>query len=286
MAGVALLALVAASPRGVQGRFHAQVSAIDTVLTLDALEPVGALAAEPRGTGVALSWTAGRAGASHRVAAGVAEAGGGCGAAPFATRAVTGATSYTDPQPPGTPGARVCYRVETVDGPWSSVTGNPTVAVQVGFVAAAVAVANGGTAGRLDVGDRIVVSFNQPVDRASGPVATDTVCTTATLVVLAATRTAGTCAAGEASRLGRLEGGTVGATTRWTATYAWSDGDRVLTVTLTNRVGGPNSAVTGGAWSLRPSAASDGPRAATGGVPVCTAGAVPGPCLPEATGAF
>lgn len=45
----------------------------------------------------------------------------------------------------------------TYGATWRSQQPNPTAAAQVGFVATAVSLANGGLAGSVDTGDRIVI---------------------------------------------------------------------------------------------------------------------------------
>lgn len=290
-AGTATLALlvlagvVTASPGPVTAGWNAQVAAAPSVIALASLGPAVGLTATPAGAGVTLAWGPGRNGAGYRVTEAGDDPGGGCGTTGFAPLLETTALGATVTQPAGPPGTVVCYRVETMLGPWTSIADNPVVGVQVGHVVAAVAVENGGVAGWLDVGDRFVVRFNQAVDPTTGPTATDAVCATRSgAIVLAAVRTSGGCTAGEASRLGQLDSGTMSHDVRWSAGYVWSDGDRVLTVILTAKVAGPNALFTTGPWTLVPTATPGVLRSAAGGVARCTSATGGARCRPVATG--
>jgi hypothetical protein len=283
---LAVLAAVVTAPRTpVTAGWNAQVAAAPSVIALTSLGPAVGLSATPAGSGVALTWSPGRNGAGYRVAGAGADPGGGCGAAGFAPLLDTAALGATVAQPAGPPGTTVCYRVETVLGPWTSLADNPVVGVRVGHVVAAVTAENGGVVGKLDVGDRFAVRFNQPVDPTTGPGPSDTVCATPSgAIVLAATRTAGRCTAGEANRLGQLDGGALSHNVRWSASYGWSDGDRLLLVTLTAKVAGPNALFTTGPWTLTPTSTPGALRSATGGVALCASDGGGARCRPVTSG--
>jgi len=280
-----LAGMVIAPPTPVTAGWNAQVAAAPSVIALTSLGPAVGLTATPAGSGVALTWGPGRNGAGYRVAGAGADPGGGCGAAGFVPLLDTAALGATVAQPAGPPGTTVCYRVETVLGPWTSLADNPVVDVRVGHVVAAVTAENGGVVGKLDVGDRFVVRFNQAVDPGTGPSPSDTVCATpAGAVVLAAVRTAGGCTLGEPNRLGQLDGGTTSHNVRWSADYGWSDANRVLTVTLTARIAGPNALFTSGPWTLAPTTAAGVLVSAAGRVALCASDAGGARCRPTTTG--
>ncbi len=287
LGAVLVLALALARVTPVTARFDAQISHTGNTVALLAVYPGAALTAEPVGNTVTLNWQAGRNGSGTRVSRGATTGPGTCPDTAVAPVAVTATTEFVDPSPVGPPGTWSCYRIETTLGPWTSVVGNPTVAVQVGFVVTTVRAENGGVPGKLDVGDRFVVGFNQPVDPATGPTLTDTVCaTTSGAIVLAAIRTGGGCTAGEANRLGQLDSGTMDKNTRWSAAYAWTDGDRTLTVTLTARVAGPNALFTAGPWTFQPTTTPGAVLSASGRVPVCASDVGGARCRPTADGAL
>ena len=77
---------------------------------------------------------------------------------------------YTDTGRFTPQGTYFCYKATTTYGTWSSQTANPTAAGQLGVVAQSVAITNGGTAGTIDTGDKIVVTVPsvQPVPARCG----------------------------------------------------------------------------------------------------------------------
>src|SRR5690606_3010606 len=135
---------------------------------------------------------------------------------------------------------------------WSSVDGNPTAVVSLGFVADALTMTNGNRAGRLDQGDRFVVHFSRPVNPATGPATGNTVCATNSgAIVLATTKTSGSCAANEANRLGVLTGGSQNQNVRFAATFAWID-TQTLQVTVGSRRSGTQGTTFSGTWTFNP----------------------------------
>ncbi len=183
-------------------------------------------------------------------------------------------------------GTYECYQVISTHGSWSSQSANPTVAVQLGVVASSVAIANHGTAGRVDQGDVITVTFNQAITTSTGPASTDTICTnTGGQVVLGSTGTGATCSTAQAN-LGVLGGFTVNRASRFNATWTWSAGNTVLTVTVgTLSAGNANTQVTG-TGTLTPNTVATSLLSATGGFHTCSSNTGGGNCLPVATGAF
>lgn len=122
---------------------------------------------------------------------------------------------------------------------------------------------------------------------ASGPATGDTVCaSTLGAVLVGSTTTGGSCSAGEAVTVGQLSGVSVAVSARWNATYAWSNGNRRLTVTLGSRVSGLLNPVVTGAWTFNPTTTASKLTSAAGAFHVCDTNAGGGSCLPLATGGF
>lgn len=284
----ALLAGVAGLVPGVSATFSATTANAGNVFATTALGPPGALGGTALGHDVALSWAAGRNGDGYVIRGANGGASPDCASGQYPAIATTAATSHLDAGRYTPQGTWFCYVVETTSSAgWTSVVGNPTVAVQIGFVAAAVGIANGGVAGQLDTGDVIVVTFNQPVAVGTGPGGTNTVCATSSGTIrLGATATSGPCSASETVNLGSLAGGTTGANGRWAATWQWTDDDRVLTIRLGTRVSGTAVVTTGGSFSFRPVTTTHKLRSATGDFHVCDTNRAGGRCLPVATGDF
>jgi hypothetical protein len=282
----ALLALASGSALGVRAVFTAQEQAPGSAFATTALYAPTGLTATATGHRVNLGWSAGTNG-DHYSVLGVANGtSSDCTGVTETSVGSTAALTYTDARftPQGT---YFCYEVQTAYGSWTSVDANPTAAVQLGFFAASVVVANGGTAARLDTGDRITVTFNQPVATGTGPSGANKVCSTNTGVIrLGATATTGVCSATEPVRLGGLTGATTAANGRWNATWTWSAGNTVLTVVLGTRVSGTTNVTTSGAWTFAPVATTTLLRSAAGSFHVCDTNSGGGNCRPVATGSF
>lgn len=142
------------------------------------------LQAVPTGANIDLSWGAGSNGNQYDVLSYDAGATASCPSPGSSSYSIltppATTTSFTDTPSTSTYGDHYCYEVENAFGTsWTSVNDgsgttntNPIASVQAGFVASAITIANGGnttgcaantfgTAGRLDCGDQIVVTFNQ-----------------------------------------------------------------------------------------------------------------------------
>ncbi|HEX2040779.1 MAG TPA: hypothetical protein VHF47_13730 [Acidimicrobiales bacterium] len=294
MLGLSVVCAMAArlTPTATEGSFTAETANAGEV-SLAALGAPADLTAASVGLDVTLGWAAGAGGAGSRVEAAVNGTSDDCTGAAFTVLADTAATTLTETTPSGAPGTRRCYRVRTTYGSWTSVQGNPVAVVRLGVVAVSVATANAahtagcsssGQAGVLDCGDRVAITFNQPMAAATGPSGSHTVCTdpSAGAIVLGASASSGSCSATEEASVGVLAGGTIDTDARHAATFAWSNGGRTLTVTVGDRLEG--AAAADGA--TRTFTAATGLQSATGGHGVCTTDADGGDCLIEATGGF
>jgi hypothetical protein len=288
LGAVAVLALASTGLiGGVSATSNAVAKNPGNVFATTALYAPSNLTAAVTGHNVALGWAAGTNGSAYTVLGAANGSSSNCSAATYATVATTTSLSYTDTSRYTPQGTWYCYQVQTSYGSWTSVASNPVVAARIGFFASGVTITNGGTAGRLDTGDTIVVTFGQPVSTASGPSGTNTVCsTTAGVIQLGATTTTGTCSAGEAVNLGALKGGSTTVTGRWSATYTWSNSNQTLTIVLGTRVTGTATVVTSGTWTFNPSTTTTKLLSATGAFHVCDTNSGGGVCLPTATGSF
>lgn len=265
----------------------AQTTSASSVFATTAVYAPATLTATPVGHDVTLAWTTGRNGTGYLVSSGPSGTPDSCAGVTFTPLTTTAATAHTDTGRFAPTGTWYCYRVQTQLGSWTSVDANPVAAVQLGFVVSSITLANGGFAGKLDVGDQITVRFNQPVSPGTGPAATDTICASPQgFIVLAAVATNGACTTGEANRLGQLSGGTTSHNDRFAASYAWSPDARTLTITTTARVSGPNAEFTSGTWVLQPTTTAGALLSATGGFHVCDTNAGGASCLPTATGSL
>ena len=281
VAGAGSLVATAATDAGMNGTVGHRGSTLATT----ALYAPSSLQAAAVGHDVALSWPAGRNGDAYRILGGPAT-GPSCTGVTLAPVATATATSHTDTGRYTPQGSWWCYQAQTSYGPWTSVTANPTTAVQLGVVATSVVIADGGRPGRIDTGDTITVTFNQAIDPASGPAPTDTVCTDGTAtVLLGAVGSSGACTPGGATRLGALTGGRPNRPGRWSASYRWSAGGAVLTVTLGPQTAGRN-VNDRGTWRFEPTTDPGVLRSAVGGHRVCDTNVGGGTCLPAATGGF
>jgi hypothetical protein len=247
----------------------------------------GGLTGAASGHNVNLSWMAGSNGSAYALAAAANGTSTTCTAASFSALTTTVATTATDTGRYTPQGTIECYRATTTYGAWSSQTGNPTVAVRIGVVAQSVAIANGGTAGRLDAGDTIAVTFNQAISTASGPVAGNTVCTnTGGTIMVGVTGTGTTCSTASATTVGTLSSLTINRAARYNATFAWSAGNTVLTVTIGSRSAGAQDPTISGTAVHTPTTTATGLLSQTGSFHTCSTNAGGGNCTPSATGGF
>lgn len=262
--------------------FTSGVAVSQTISTLSVGAPTG-FTGTPSGLTVNLAFTAGSGSTATQLGALANGTSSACPAAGYTVLSASATSPYTDAR--STPqGTYECYQVVATHGSWTSATA-PTVPVQLGVVARSVVIANGGTAGQITPGDTIQVTFNQPISTASGPAATDTVCASTTgggEIVLGSTGAGGVCNTGQYT-LGTLTGLTVSRRGRWSATWAWSAGNTVLTVTLNTQTSGRVPTVTGATATFTPATSL---LSATGGDAVCASNTGGGNCLPTAANGF
>ena len=262
----------------------------NNVFAMTALYAPSSLTAVPAGHDVSLSWSAGQNGNGNAVLGVANGTSSNCTGASFGSVGTASGTSYTDTGRFSPQGTYFCYQVQTTYASWTSVQNNPVAAAQIGVVATSVQATNGGTAGVLDPGDTIVINFNQPVNPASGPSGTDTVCSVIAgapngQILLGSTTTNGGCATNEAVDLGKLTGGGSNRNARYNATYVWTNSNTTLTVTIGNRLLGTNPTITG-TWTLNPTTTATKLLSATGGFHICDTNAGGGNCLPTTASNF
>jgi hypothetical protein len=311
------LALVAAClavlPVGVAyATFSKTTSNSSNTVTATSLTAPTGLTAVPAGRDVSLAWTAASPANGYDVQAGAAS-GSSCASTTFATigsNPTTATTSYTDTNRAGPSGSAptapavaqgtyYCYRARTRYNLWQSAATTSAVAVQVGVVATSLAIVkNGnttgctssGAAGALDCGDQITITFNQAINPANGPAAGDTVCGASggTTILLASTTPSGACNTGtETTEVGTLTTPTLTNTQRYPATYAWSAGNTVLTITLGARQSGPKNLVVGnGTFTFNPTTNAAELKSTSGAVHACDSTTGGGVCKPSTTAGF
>ncbi len=292
---LAVLLVAATSVRFASASFTSTSANPSNTLSAGTLAAPSGLTAAPSGQDVALSWT-GASGASGYAIRGAANGtSSSCTGVTLAALTTQNTTSHTDTGRSTPAGTYYCYAVQSTYRSWTSAL-TPATAVQLGVVARAVTLTNAAnTAGCssmngaawLDCGDRIVVDFNQAIDPATGPQTGNTVCGVSTTIVLAATATTGNCVATEARNLGLLTGPTLTNSARFSANYAWSNGNRTLTVDVRGRVTGNRNVQLGtGALTFAPSTDAVDLRSSAGAFHVCDTNTGGSNCRPVASGTF
>lgn len=278
---------------------NARTTSATSTFSTASLGAPGGLTATPSGRDVSLSWTAGTSGNGYAVRGVNNGTSNSCAAATPVAVGTTAATTYTDIARSTPQGTWFCYEAQTTFSGWTSVNGNPRAAAQLGVVASTVTLTNAGdtagcaagtfgTADRLDCGDRVIVIFNQPMSTATGPQTGNTVCANRAngFVTLASPTTTGACATGERAtgRLGAVSGSAItGADPRHSATYAWSNGNMTMTVTVGARISQTAASFTATMRTFNPTPATANLTSATGGFHACDTNTGGGSCLPVST---
>jgi hypothetical protein len=151
-----------------------------------------------------------------------------------------------------------------------------------------VVVTNGGTAGKLDGGDKIVITYNQPVTTATGPLSTNKVWTNTASsgnIIMIGDAITG-CNATTPVTVGAISTGTSTKTAAYTTTWAWSGAKTVLTITIGTRTcGSADSAITG-SLTFSPTTTATSMLSATGSFHNCDTNTGGGNCLPTVSGSF
>jgi hypothetical protein len=278
--------IAVAGTSGSQAAFNAQVGNPASRYAFTALYAPSSLTATPSGHDVNLGWNAGTNGSGYNILGVNNGASNNCSGASFSSISSTSGTSYADTGRYTPQGTWFCYQAQTAFASWTSVNSNPTAAAQLGVVATSVAAANGGTAGKLDSGDTITVTFNQPISTGTGPAASDTTCAVnGNTILLATTTLAGACATSESVDLGKLSGGSSNKNARWNATYTWSNAGKTLTVTLGVLRSG-NAPPISGIWTLNPTTTPTKLLSTASSYHTCDSNTGGGFCLPTLTGSF
>jgi hypothetical protein len=290
LVGLALLAAIAASAvvaSYAEAAFTAVTTASQAISSRNLVAP-GSLTATPSGHDVALSWTAGSNGSGYQLLDAANGTSANCTSASFAALTTTASLSATDTGRFTPQGTYECYQVETTYNTWWSATSNPTAAVQLGFVASSVVVTNGGTAGKLDAGDKIVIAYNQPVTTATGPLSTNKVCTntasSGNIIMIGDAITS--CNATTPVTVGSISTGSSTKTAAYSATWAWSAGNTVLTITIGTRSSGSADSAITGTLTFSPTTTATSMLSATGSFHNCDTNTGGGNCLPTVSGSF
>jgi len=195
-------------------------------------------------------------------------------AASYAFVAGTAATSLTDSTSlaGGTDGTYVCYLLRTwvADPGWTSADALPTAKTAIGFFATSVTLANGGTGGRLDTGDTIVITFDQAVNTSGLTVSQVCAAVASKTVYVGAGTGVATCPT--TATVGTLTGIQLSSTLSVDGAFAvtsavWTNSSRTLTVTLgAQNMGALAISVAAGTTTYTPAALTS----SSGAAAICT----------------
>lgn len=178
-------------------------------------------------------------------------------------------TTYTDPGSSGENGHWYCYEmVSTSASTWTTpATFSP---VRVGLYVTAVHVANGGGgSNRMNSGDTITITFNQDINTPAANHFCAINSGANDVIILGDTRTAGTCATGDAYTIGKITGATISASIT-PLTESASVAGNVLTVRVTANSTRTATGVAGATFTSSTSVTS-----AVGGAAACTSASAP-----------
>ena len=258
------------------------------------LAPPTAVTATPAGRNVSVGFTAAASATGTQILYGRPASGSTCTGVTLSV-AQTAASSPAVHTPSAAPqGTFACYTARSVRSSWTSLTTPAPVAVRTGVVVTSVvATAAANTAGcadgswqpgRLDCGDRFVLTFNQPIDPATGPGTNARVCASATYGVrLGASATTTDCAAEGA--VGRISGASVSRFARYATIHTWNAARTQLTVDVRGVEAGQAATVTAvDGPAFNPTTDATKLRSAVGAAHVCDTNTGGCDCLPEVTG--
>jgi hypothetical protein len=270
-----------------QAAFSSPATASQAISSRNLVAP-GGLTATPSGHDVNLSWTAGSNGNGYQLLAVANGTSSNCASATFASLTTTAGLSATDTGRYLPQGTYECYQAKTTYNTWTSINSNPTAATQIGFVASTVVATNGGVSGKLDTGDTIVITYNQPVTPATGPISTNKICTNSASsgnIIMIGDAITG-CNATTPVTVGAISTGTSTKTAAYNATWAWSAGNTVLTITIGSRTNGSADSTITGTLTFTPTTTATNMLSATGSFHNCDTNTGSGNCLPTTTGSF
>ena len=278
------------SARNASAVVNATVNNASNGFATTALYAPSGLTATPSGHDVALSWSAGQNGNGYSVKGVSNGASSDCSSAVYGAVGSSATTSYTDTGRYTPQGTYFCYQALTSYGTsWTSVSSNPTAVAQIGVVVTSVVITNHNVAGKIDPTDTVAVTFNQPINTATGPATGQNVCwnnSGTIIIMLGVTASSGTCAATETLSLLKLTGGTSSANGRYNATWAWSNGNKTVTMTVGNTKLAGGTSTTAGTWTANPTTDAGNLQSATGAFHTCDTNTGGGNCLVTATGSF
>jgi hypothetical protein len=203
----------------------------------------------------------------------------------------TAAATFTDSTSlaGGTDGTYVCYLLRggqdpaapaswVADPAWTSADVLPTVKTAIGFFATGVTLTNVGTAGSINSGDVVAVTFDQAVNTAGLSIAQ--VCAAvASKTLYLGSSGGGPLSCTTANTAGMLTGINLSSTLSldgaFAATAAWSNANRTLTITIGAQSMGQPISVGAGTTTYTPAAFSSSAGAAA----ICTTAI----CTPTST---
>jgi hypothetical protein len=281
-AGLAAVALAGAAG-GTYAAVAGSVTNGGNTFAFTSLYPPGNLTATPAGSAVDVAWTAGQNGNGYQVLSAPAPDPlvNDCTGVSFSALATVAGTSFTNAV--STPaGTWRCYTVRTSYHSWTSVENNPVAGARLGFVASVASFSNTGNP-RIDDGDTITITFNQPVDVSTALLTGSSICWQNDRITLGSVGT-GACSATDVPRLGYLTGGTIERNFRLAATSSWSADFRSVTITVGARLSGSGNYSHSGSWTFTPTTNANLVKSATGGIHVCDTNANGGNCTPAMAG--
>jgi hypothetical protein len=250
------------------------------------------LTAKPSGYDASLAWTAGTHGVNGQRLYGVDNGTtNNCTGVTYAALAnmasgTTAAYTHANVGAGTANGHYYCYQLLSTSTALTSLTSATgwtaatTVGpIRIGLAANSVANSNGGTSGRMDSGDKIVLVFNQATNFTASTIK---VCALSGTTGVYLGDSATNCGTSDTYALGKLTGKTLSATRTFTnvpVTYSTAaDGTQTVTITLNNP--SATESVSGtSAWTFTPAATLKS-SATTNQATVCTT------CLPTTSSSF
>lgn len=260
----------------------------NTLATGALAAPTG-LTATPAGRDVSVAFTPAAGATGTQVLYGRPAAGSSsCSGVTLALDTTSTASPVSDTPASAPQGTYACYAARSVRASWTSLASAGPVAVQTGVVVTSVVATNGGNpsgcllaavVGRVDCGDTLVVTFNQPIDPATGPQAGTKVCTSPTYGLRVGMPSTTTDCSQQGS-LGRVPGAVANRYARSSANVTWNAARTQLTVDVRGLDGLQHGSITGAtSTDFVPTTDATKLLSATGAQHVCDADAAGSDCL-------